>query len=598
MKCIINEKLYWFSDIKNFLTILQFCYKNSIENIPRFCYHEKLSVAGNCRMCLIEDIESFKPIVSCTVLIKNTGTYYTSSLKVKKAREYMLEFLLLNHPLDCPICCQGGECDLQDLSELVGSDRGRFYEIKRAVINKNFGIIIKTVMNRCIHCTRCVRFSIELGLMNNLGILGRGNKTEIGTYLETVLDSNFSGNLVDICPVGASTSKPYSYLTRSWELKSFIVPDIYDICLSDLRFDLRGGNILRILPVFNRILNHEWLDDQSRYFFDSLKLQRLIFPVFLFNKILLVYSWNCIFLVIRHFFINLLKFLLFNNFKYYNLFSLSYGVISSKLNLLLNSFNNIFNICSLSLNQKIYYFNENFINNDFKNLFIFSKNLRFMFPNLFLYIKEKKNNNNLRFLFFGYNNNILHNELFLGSSYFKIYNLFLGKSLFSILCLKKSKFWIEKNFLSILDLNKLLYKYKKVNITISYDSVYELPNKIYTRNSDEINFTIIPNLIYNISNDNIIKNFYSKKSLCIYQGFLGDISVQFCNVILPSLYYYEISNSKLININLYKDIFSNYKFVSTFLPSISSNVKISEEIFLMFLYNLEFYLVIDSKNIN
>lgn len=214
MRFLINEQIYWVNKI-NVYTLLQFCYKHLIENIPRFCYHEKLLIAGNCRMCLVEDIKSLKPIVACTIIVTLDSSFYTKTFKVKKAREAMLEFLLINHPLDCPICCQGGECDLQDLSELVGADKGRYYEVKRAVINKNLGPLVKTLMNRCIHCTRCIRFSLEIGNIYDLGVLGRGVMMEIGTYIEKFLDSNFSGNLVDICPVGALTSKPYSFVTRS-----------------------------------------------------------------------------------------------------------------------------------------------------------------------------------------------------------------------------------------------------------------------------------------------------------------------------------------------------------------------------------------------
>jgi NADH dehydrogenase/NADH:ubiquinone oxidoreductase subunit G len=196
-------------------TILQFCFKNNLDQIPKFCYHEKLSIAGNCRMRLVEDIKSLKPIAACTVILYSGMVIYTNTLKVKKARESVLEFLLINHPLDCPICCQGGECDLQDLSEIFGGDKGRFYESKRAVINKNFGPFIKTIMNRCIHCTRCVRYAIEISGIMNLGITGRGSKMEISSYIEQFLKSEISGNIIDLCPVGALTSKPYSFLARS-----------------------------------------------------------------------------------------------------------------------------------------------------------------------------------------------------------------------------------------------------------------------------------------------------------------------------------------------------------------------------------------------
>ena len=184
------------------------------QDIPRFCYHEGLKIAGNCRMCLIEDTKSAKPIVSCAMSLTSGLEIFTNTVRVKKARESVMEFLLINHPLDCPICDQGGECDLQDLSVIYGSDNGRFYEYKRNIEDKNCGSIIKTVMNRCILCTRCVRFATDIGGFNALGTTGRGVKSEIGSYVEKIIDTELSGNLIDICPVGALTSKPYAFAAR------------------------------------------------------------------------------------------------------------------------------------------------------------------------------------------------------------------------------------------------------------------------------------------------------------------------------------------------------------------------------------------------
>ena len=195
------------------LTIIQACSKNKID-VPRFCFHEKLSIAGNCRMCLVEDLKQLKPIASCAINIGQDMSIYTNTAKVKKARESVLEFLLANHPLDCPICDQGGECDLQDQSMIFGSDRGRFYEFKRSVEDKDCGPLVKTIMNRCIHCTRCVRFGSEIAGTSELGTTGRGLNTEIGFYIEKLLSSELSGNIIDLCPVGALTSKPFSFTSR------------------------------------------------------------------------------------------------------------------------------------------------------------------------------------------------------------------------------------------------------------------------------------------------------------------------------------------------------------------------------------------------
>jgi NADH dehydrogenase/NADH:ubiquinone oxidoreductase subunit G len=209
----VNDFFYKQSQVK--YTILQFCFKYGIENIPRFCYHEKLSIAGNCRMCLIEESKSVKPLASCAIIFFSNMQVYTNTLKVKKAREGVLEFLLINHPLDCPICDQGGECDLQDLAKLYGSDKGRFYEYKRSVFDKNFGPFIKTSMNRCIHCTRCIRYITEVCGVQDLGVFGRGSFMEVGTYISKFLVTEISGNVIDLCPVGALTSKPYSFQGRS-----------------------------------------------------------------------------------------------------------------------------------------------------------------------------------------------------------------------------------------------------------------------------------------------------------------------------------------------------------------------------------------------
>jgi NADH dehydrogenase (ubiquinone) Fe-S protein 1 len=211
---LVNFKLNDFQyKIDNNYTLIQACLKNGVD-IPRFCFHEKLAVAGNCRMCLVEDLKQLKPVAACAVSISNSS-FYTNTVKVKKARESVLEFLLANHPLDCPICDQGGECDLQDQSLVFGSDRGRFYEFKRSVEDKDCGPLVKTIMNRCIHCTRCVRFSQEIAGINMLGVTGRGSNMEIGFYIENLLKTELSGNVIDLCPVGALTSKPFSFTARS-----------------------------------------------------------------------------------------------------------------------------------------------------------------------------------------------------------------------------------------------------------------------------------------------------------------------------------------------------------------------------------------------
>jgi NADH dehydrogenase (ubiquinone) Fe-S protein 1 len=259
-------------------TILQACDTVGID-VPRFCFHERLLIAGNCRMCLVE-VSQFpnKPIASCTFPVGKDMKVYTRTPLVKKAQESVLEFLLLNHPLDCPICDQGGECDLQDQAMLFGSDSGRFYEYKRGVEDKNCGPLVKTIMTRCIHCTRCVRFATEIAGISDLGTTGRGKKTEIGTYVHKLIRSELSGNIIDLCPVGALTSKPYAFTARSWELKSTESIDIFDSIGSNIIINTKGNEVLRILPKFNEELNEEWITDKVRFSYDGLKKQRLSSP--------------------------------------------------------------------------------------------------------------------------------------------------------------------------------------------------------------------------------------------------------------------------------------------------------------------------------
>ena len=261
--------------------LIEYCETLGI-NIPHYCYHKNLSISGNCRMCLVELKNSPKPIVSCAMTAKScltNGDVYTNSSLVKKARENVLEFLLLNHPLDCPICDQGGECDLQDQSLVYGGDRGRFKEFKRATEDKNCGPLIKTIMTRCIHCTRCVRFANEVAGVFGLGTSGRGNSIEISTYIDKLFVSELSGNVIDLCPVGALTSKPYAFLSRPWELKSTESIDVFDSIHSNIRIDTRGYEIMRVLPRLNESINEEWISDKVRFAFDGFANQRLINPL-------------------------------------------------------------------------------------------------------------------------------------------------------------------------------------------------------------------------------------------------------------------------------------------------------------------------------
>ena len=279
-------------------TVLQACEVAGAE-IPRFCYHEKLSVAGNCRMCLVEMERSPKPIASCAMPASDGMIIKTSSEMVEKARKGVMEFLLINHPLDCPICDQGGECDLQDQALYFGKGETRFENSKRAVSDKNMGPLIKTTMTRCIHCTRCVRFANEVAGVEDLGATGRGENVEISTYLEKAVSSELSGNLVDLCPVGALTSKPYQFVARPWELTKTESVDVMDAIGSNIRIDSRDGKVLRILPKNNESINEEWISDKSRYAIDGLSKQRLDTPFIKINNKLQRVSWDEAFEVIN-----------------------------------------------------------------------------------------------------------------------------------------------------------------------------------------------------------------------------------------------------------------------------------------------------------
>ncbi len=278
-------------EVEEGLTVLQACEKAGVE-IPRFCYHEKLSIAGNCRMCLVEMEKSPKPIASCAMPAADGMVIKTNTSKIEKSRKGVMEFLLANHPLDCPVCDQGGECDLQDQSMFYGIDKSRFKENKRAVPDKYMGPLIKTQMTRCIHCTRCVRFATEVAGVPELGAIGRGEDMQITTYLEQSVQSELSGNVIDLCPVGALTSKPYVFEARPWELKKTETIDVMDAVGSNIRVDTYDWEVKRILPIINEDINEEWISDKTRYACDGLSNQRLDTPYIKYNNKFEKASWS------------------------------------------------------------------------------------------------------------------------------------------------------------------------------------------------------------------------------------------------------------------------------------------------------------------
>ena len=286
-------------EVENGTTVLQAC-EIAGKEIPRFCYHEKLSIAGNCRMCLVEMEKSPKPVASCAMPVAEGQVIYTNTQMVKKAREGVMEFLLINHPLDCPICDQGGECDLQDQSMKFGGGNSRYELNKRSVKEKYMGPLIKTQMNRCIHCTRCIRFSEELAGVPDLGAINRGENMEITTFLEKTINSELSANVIDLCPVGALTSRPYAFEARPWELTKTETIDVMDAVGSNIRVDTKGWEVKRILPRTNEEINEEWISDKTRYACDGLLNNRIDSPFVRKNGKLIECSWDDAFVEISN----------------------------------------------------------------------------------------------------------------------------------------------------------------------------------------------------------------------------------------------------------------------------------------------------------
>lgn len=273
------------------ITLIQACELAGVE-IPRFCYHDKLKIAGNCRMCLVEVEKAPKPLASCATAASEGLVVHTNSEKVKKLREGVLELLLINHPLDCPVCDQGGECDLQDITYKYALGKSRYEENRRVVADKYMGPLIKTSMTRCIHCTRCIRFTSDIAGIDEIAAVGRGEHMEITSYLEQAIKTELSGNVIDLCPVGALVSKPYAYKSRKWDLVSTESIDVLDALGSNIRLDAKGPEIVRILPKLNEDINEEWISDKTRFAYDGLKNQRLDVPYVKINGKLKKATWG------------------------------------------------------------------------------------------------------------------------------------------------------------------------------------------------------------------------------------------------------------------------------------------------------------------
>lgn len=435
---INNTPIYFYKEYKT-LTIIQFCDLMNVI-IPRFCYHEKLSIAGNCRMCLVEMNNGIKPVIACATNIGANIEIALDSLLVKKARENVLEFLLINHPLDCPICDQGGECDLQDQTIVYGSDRGRFKEMKRSVEDKELGPIVKTIMTRCIHCTRCIRFSDEVLGIRDLGVIGRGSSTEIKMNNVFFLDHELSGNIVDVCPVGALTSKPYAFTARPWDLKSIESIDVLDSLHSNIRVDIKGSRVLRILPKINEQLNESWISDYTRFSYESVQGFRVKYPYLSLNKSFFSFIESDLFIRLGWEqcieFFNVL--ITLKNFNLFNFFiSSGIGLFNSNFFYFITKFiknSNFFieSLPSFNIDNRNSYYIDSF-NNYIKSnyLIFFNLNLKENYSVFNARIQSYLNNSFYKKYIFYIGSNIAHSYsvYHLGNSLISFFSLLRGKNL-------------------------------------------------------------------------------------------------------------------------------------------------------------------------
>lgn len=534
------------------LTVLQACNSLKIE-IPKFCFQENLQIAGNCRMCLVEIENSPKPVASCAMPVMNNMKIFTDTPLVQKARESVLEFLLINHPLDCPICDQASECDLQDQTLIFGSDRSRFFFKKRVVEDKYCGPFIKTIMTRCIHCTRCVRFANEICGIDNLGTTGRGNKTEINFYYQNIFNSEFSGNLIDLCPVGALTSKPFTFRARSWELKKREGIDVLDSIGSNIKVDIFNNEIVRILPKTNFNINKEWISNKTRFFFDSLKYQRLKYPLLKnknnqFQKISWSKALNILNEKLNTTDSSKIKAVVGDLIELESLFLLKKNL--NKLGISNIVFEDYLNNKNLKINSDI---TNNFLfNNSLKSIensdvcLIVNSNIREEGSILNIHLINRLKKGNFEIAYIGHNNNFTFPIKNLGLNNEILLQILLGKHNF---CkkLKKAKNPViifgenilnHKNgyFLHSKFKNLNVFKNKNINFFNSKTgfinfSEINFDNSKLNINNSKISYLFNTNLKKRIKKDN--SNFY------IYQGHHFTEDAQNSNLILPGLTFLE-----------------------------------------------------------
>ena len=542
------------------MTVLQACELADVE-IPRFCYHEKLSIAGNCRMCLVEMEKSAKPIASCAMPAAEGMIINTNTSKVEKARKGVMEFLLANHPLDCPVCDQGGECDLQDQSLYYGIDKSRFIENKRLVKEKYMGPLIKTQMTRCIHCTRCVRFATEVAGVPEIGAIGRGENMEITTYLEKSMESELSANVIDLCPVGALTSKPYAFEARPWELKKTESIDVMDAVGSNIRVDTYNWEVKRILPRLNNDINEEWISDKTRYSCDGLLKQRLDVPYVKKNNKLQKTSWDeAIDLIIN------------------KLRTLQPTEIAGHIGDMVNLENALgfkklfkeFGSENLEFREKKFYINPdekiNYIFNSSINgieeadlILLIGTNPRLEATMVNARIRKAFSQKGVQIYSIGDPGDLTYKYKIIGDKTDDVKNIVFNKSEFSkkllsvkkplviigesALELKSGKFIFEE-FKTFLKKNKLISKeWNSLNILTQNASTTGLVDlKVFPNQKNDFSFFENLNnnkfkLLYLLGSDNL--HFNKNNEFIVYQGSHGDRGAEIADVILPSAAYTE-----------------------------------------------------------
>ena len=566
-KIIINNKEIEFEEG---MTVLQACEVAGVE-IPRFCYHERLSIAGNCRMCLVQMEKSPKPIASCAMAASEGMKITTNNSFVDKARKGVMEFLLANHPLDCPVCDQGGECDLQDQSLFYGLDNSRYSETKRQVKEKYMGPLIKTQMTRCIHCTRCVRFASEVAGIPELGAIGRGEDMEITTYLERSMESELSANVIDLCPVGALTSKPYAFEARPWDLKKTETVDVMDAVGSNIRVDTYGWEVKRVLPIVNEDINEEWISDKTRYACDGLLKQRLDTPYIRLNGKLKKTSWN-----------EALK-ILINKIKSFHPNEVA-GLVGDLADLeMIYSFKSFFDKCiespNLECRQDRIYINPqeriNYIFNSSINgieeadfIILVGTNPRLEATILNARIRKAYLKNNLKIYSIGDVGDLTYPYENIGSKtsvireivsgFHEVYNkikkakkpmVIIGES---ALYGKSGKYVFETIKSFLFENNFIKKDWNALNILTQQASrVGAIDLGVYSLNEKD-NFSFFNKLdndefkfLYLLGADNI--NFEKKNKFIVYQGSHGDRGAEIADIVLPGATYTE-KNGLFVNL--------------------------------------------------